>query len=50
LNTIHPLARTRGELKERIVGILSNETMDFGGWFRNMLRYVEKALARHEFV
>jgi len=50
LQGIHPLPTDRGELKNRISNALRNETIDCNGWFAHMRSYVEKALAKHDFV
>ena len=46
----HTLPRNNLELKIRITNILSNETINFGGWFIHMRKYIEFALARHDFI
>lgn len=50
LVSIHPQPSSRDELKIRILDILNKPTVTFNGWFVDMRRYIEKALARHEFI
>jgi len=50
LASIHPSTKDRNELKSRINAKLNNERRNFNGWFTHMRTYVEKALARQEFI
>jgi len=50
LSLIRPVPKNREELMKRIKNILDNERMNFNGWFINMGRYLEKALAQQDFI
>lgn len=50
LSSNHTQPQNTEELKSRIVNILTNETINFNGWFANMRRYIDKALARQKFI
>ena len=50
LQSIHPMARNKDELKSRMRNTLANETIDFHGWYEHMRTYIEKALSRQEFL
>lgn len=41
---------TRNELKDKIKMFFENEIVVFDGWFRNMRIFLDKALARQEFI
>ena len=50
LNSRENIIRKRNDNKLKILEILSEEFADFSGWFRNMRRYVKKALSRRYFI
>jgi len=50
LASIHPRPGNRDVLKDRIRRTLDNDQIDFSCWYNNMRKYVEKALARHDFI
>lgn len=50
---LSPLISTRTNSSELIIivkRVLDNENISFDGWFLNMRRFIEKALARQEFI
>ena len=47
---IHPLPRNKEELKVRICNTINSDRIDFCGWYNHMRKYIEYALARHEFI
>ncbi|KAG0441996.1 hypothetical protein DMUE_0627 [Dictyocoela muelleri] len=50
LASFHVLPTNSEELKIRAVGIFNNENISFIGWFLNMRRFINSALARQPFI
>ena len=47
---IKPLAKTREEIKERVLHLLSNRTRNFLASFGRARNFVDQAISRHHFI
>jgi transposase len=47
--SLQPRSKNKNEIKTKINSLITNENIDFSGFFRNMRRWLEREMARQYF-